>query len=172
LVVATDLVTERNISNPTKITIRSYSASIPADRNLKDKYSKEITISKNGKQLDKISKYPEEIIKDNYLSVFYGRGKGIHGITDFKGAPLKNVLVKYVQLNKKTIQNGLVAVVGKDGYRCVFTFSELFNRNDFADVLLLNHSDDKDGGAFSIFAAPDYFSDRAIKMITEIRLSE
>ncbi|HNW98594.1 MAG TPA: hypothetical protein PKK00_09320 [Bacteroidales bacterium] len=172
LIVATDLITVRNISNPTKITVKSYSASIPVNRDLQDKYAKEITITKNEKQVDKISKYPDELKKEDYSTVFYGRGRGIHGISDFKGAPLKNVLAKYVQLNKNNIQKGLVVVVGKDGYRCVFTYSELFNRNDFAETLLLNRSDDKENGAFSIFAASDYFSDRAIKMISEIRIVE
>lgn len=172
LVVATDLVTERNISNPTKITVRSYSASIAVNRELKDKFSKEIIVSKNEKQIEKISKYPDQLAKNNYQTVFYGRGRGIHGITDFAGVPLKSILAKYVEFNKKNIQNGLVVVAGKDGYRSVFTFSEIFNRNDFAEVLLINKSNDKENGAFSIFAAADYFSDRAIKMISEIRIIE
>jgi hypothetical protein len=172
LVVATDLVTERNISNPTKITIKSYASSIAVDREMKDKFSKEIIVTKGEKQVEKISKYPEELTKNNYPTVFYGRGRGIHGITDFKGVPLKNILAKQINFNKKNIQNSLIVVVGKDGYRCVFTFSEIFHRNDFAEVLLINHSEDKDSGAFSIFAAADYFSDRAVKNITEIRIIE
>jgi len=35
---------------------------------------------------------------------------------------------------------------------------------------LKDRSDDKKNGAFSVFAAADYFSDRAIKGITEIRI--
>jgi len=176
LVIATDLLSERNISNPTKITVKSYACSIVSVKEMniemKDKYSKEINIVKNETSVDKISKYPTGSPENNYPTIFYGRGMGIHGITDFKGVSLKNVLAKYVKLNKATIQNGLIVVVGKDGYRCVFTFSEIFNRNDFADVLLIDRSDDKANGAFTLFAAPDYFSDRAIKMISEIRIIE
>jgi hypothetical protein len=176
LVVSTDLFSERNISNPTKITIKSYACSIVANKEMniemKDKYSKEINILKNETSVDKITKYPTGLPENNYPSIFYGRGMGIHGITDFKGVPLNKVLQKYITFNKSNIQKGIIVVVGKDGYRAVFTFSEIFNRNDFADVLLIDRSNDKSDGAFSVFAAADYFSDRAIKIISEIRLIE
>lgn len=172
LVIATDLVTERNISNPTKITVKSYSASIEVNRELDDNYAKEIIISKGDKQLGKISKYPDDMAKNNYPTVFYGRGRGIHGVTDFIGVPLKDILAKHVAFTKKNIQNGMVVVVGKDGYRCVFTFSEIFNRCDFAEVLLINKTSDKKDGAFSLFPGADFFSDRAVKNITEIRIIE
>ncbi len=172
LVVATDLVTERNISNPTKITVKSYSASIAVNRELDDNYSKEIIISKGDKQLEKIVKYPIEMTKNNYPTVFYGRGRGIHGVTDFIGVPLKDILKKHITFNKKNIQKGMVIVVGKDGYRCVFTFSEIFNRCDFAELLLINKTSDQKEGAFSLFPAADFFSDRAVKNITEIRIIE
>ncbi|NTW32276.1 MAG: hypothetical protein HGB12_06585 [Bacteroidetes bacterium] len=170
LIVATDLYSERNISNPTKITVKSYTCSIVADKEIKEKYSKGITISKGEITLEKIVKYPQELGENTYSTIFYGRGRGIHGITDFKGVQLKKVLEKHVEFNKNNIQNCIVVVVGKDGYRGVFTFSELFNRNDFAETLLIDRSNDKEDGAFSIFAAADYFSDRAIKNITEIRI--
>jgi hypothetical protein len=170
LVVATDLFSERNISSPVKITIKSYTCSIITTKDMKNKYSNEIAIFKNESSVEKIIKYPVGLTENSYSTVFYGRGKGIHGITEFKGVPLKTILSKYITYNKNNIQKSIVVVVGKDGYRCVFTFSELFNRNDFADVLLIKRSNDKEDGAFSVFAAADYFSDRAIKAISEIRI--
>jgi hypothetical protein len=170
LVVTEDLLSERNISNPVKITVKSYTCSIVATKDMPDKFSKEIAIYKNENSIDKISKYPVGLTEYNYPSIFYGRGKGIHKITDFKGVPLKTILAKHIAFNKINIQKSIVVIVGKDGYRSVFTFSEIFNRNDFAEVLLINRSNDKENGAFSIFAAADYFSDRAIKSISEIRI--
>jgi len=171
-VVATDLVTERNISNPVKITVKSYSRSYTVNRDLENKFSKEIAVYKRENKVETISKYPGEFQKSIYNAVFYGRGKGIHGITQFNGALLKNVIGKHLGKTRKDIQSSLIAVVGKDGYRCVFTYSELFNRNDFQNVLLIDRNDEANDGAFSIFPAPDFFSDRAIKSISEIRIED
>ena len=171
-VVATDLVTERNISNPVKITVKSYPRSYTVNKEMENKFSKEIAVYKKDNKVQTISKYPNEFQRFVYNAVFYGRGKGIHGITQFNGVALKDVIGKQLSKSKKDIQSGLIAVIGKDGYRCVFTYSELFNRNDFQNVLLIDRSDDAKDGAFSIFPAPDYFSDRAIKGITEIRIED
>jgi hypothetical protein len=60
--------------------------------------------------------------------------------------------------------------VGKDGYRCAVSYSELFNRNDLQEFLLVRTEPGEDGGLFRIFAASDFFSDRAIKSVSEINL--
>jgi len=176
LVVATDLFTERNIYNPVKITVKSYACSIVAAKEMniemKDTYSKEMVIYKNGISVDTISKYPAQLGELDYSTVFYGRGRGIHGITTFTGVPITKLLGNFIDFNKANIQKSIIVIVGKDGYRGVFTYSEVFNRNDFAEVLLINRADDKADGAFSVFAAGDYFSDRAIKSISEIRILE
>ena len=62
-------------------------------------------------------------------------------------------------------------VVAKDGYRGVFTFSEIMNRNDQAEVLLICYPEAKNKGKFRLFPACDFFSDRAIKSITGIYFS-
>jgi hypothetical protein len=59
-------------------------------------------------------------------------------------------------------------MAAKDGYRGVFTFSEIFNRNDQSETLLIFIPDEKDGGAFRLFPAGDFFSDRAIKAVESI----
>jgi hypothetical protein len=57
-----------------------------------------------------------------------------------------------------------------DGYRCVYTYSEIFNRNDQAEVLLIEDKENQDGGVFRLFPAADFFSDRAVKAVSEIIL--
>ncbi len=170
LIVASDLVSERNITSPTKITVHSFQKSYPLIKEAASVYSSTIHIYKNEQIVDSITNYPKELFQQQYSTVFYGRGKGIHGINEFKGVMLKDVLKKYVTLNKENIQHKIIAVIAKDGFRCVYTFSELFNRNDYAEVLLIDKKTDKKYGAFSLFPAQDYFSDRAIKAISEIRI--
>ncbi|MBN2862324.1 MAG: hypothetical protein JXN62_04120 [Bacteroidales bacterium] len=57
-----------------------------------------------------------------------------------------------------------------DGYRCALSYSELFNRNDQQEFLLIKYKEGEEGGLFRLFAAGDFFSDRAIKSVTEIHL--
>ncbi len=168
LVVCSDLVSERNISNITKISIKSYAKSFLVTKDMKPMYSKSINIFLKNKIVDSIIAYPKGFNIDKYPTIFYGRGKGIHGITTFKGIQLKEILKKYNTSTKEQIQNGLIVIVAKDGYRCLYTFSEIFNRNDQAEVLLIDKSETKDGGAFSVFPGADFFSDRAVKAIQAI----
>jgi hypothetical protein len=59
---------------------------------------------------------------------------------------------------------------GQDGYRCAVSYSEFFNRNDQQEFLLITTPKDEDGGMFRMFPAADFFSDRAIKSLSEIDL--
>ncbi len=168
LVICSDLVSERNISNIVKITVKSYSKSFVVNKDIKPLYSKSINIFVDNKVVDSIIAYPNGYNSESYPTIFYGRGKGIHGITTFNGIQLKDILKKYKTINKKQLQTGLIILAAKDGYRCLYTFSEIFNRNDQAELLLINKTDEKDGGAFSVFPAADFFSDRAVKAIQAI----
>jgi len=170
LIVGSDLLTERNISSPTKITVRSFPKSYPVNKDMPSAFCTVTNIYKNDLKIDSLKKYPSNPFQQLYHTVFYGRGKGIHGIKNFKGVMFKDVLSKYAEINKKNIKSMMIAVIAKDGFRCVYTFSELFNRNDYAEVLFIDKSADKKFGIFSVFPAQDFFSDRAVKAIQEIRI--
>ena len=92
VVVASDLYTFRNISNPVKITVKSYSGKYDIVKGLSPMYSKSFTIAENGKQLAEISSIPVGLDEHTYPAVFYGRGRGIHGTTPFTGIMLKEIL--------------------------------------------------------------------------------
>ncbi len=171
LVVATDLITERNISNPIKITVKSYPKSFKTVKGLKPLYSPKMDIYKENKLVETLTKNPTNLPKEKFHTIFYGRGRGIHSTQPFTGVMLKNVLGEHVERNKKNIQEGIFLVAAKDGYRGVFTYSEVMNRNDQSEILLVCHPNVKDDGIFRLFPACDFFSDRAIKGITEIYFS-
>ena len=168
LVIATDLVTERNISNPIKITVGSYPRSVPVNRDLDPLYSAEFKITAGEKELDVIRDNPK-LQLETVHTIFYGRGRGIHSTQPFTGFYLKELLGKYFQMDRKNLRNGILAIVGKDGYRSVYSYSEIMNRNDQAEILLVPCKDEKDGGQFRIFPSCDFFSDRAVKAVSEIR---
>ncbi len=174
LIVGTDLVTERNISNPVKITIKPINMDGYDDNQFKKgTISPQISVKNVKDEVTIIKNYPEQYKNCTYPSIFYGRGRGIHGIDLFTGIPLNYVLKQYFELNKENIMNGLFAVIAADGYRCAFTFSEIFNINNQADVLFIDslaHAQ-PENGKFMLFPGNDFFSDRAIKCISEIRFT-
>jgi hypothetical protein len=169
LVVASDLLTHRNISNPTRITIRSYGGDFVITKGMKPMYAESFSISNQGRKVQEISKISDQLTSYTYPSVFYGRGTGIHGTTPFEGVLLKQVLKDLVQVSPENLQKGLLIIAAKDGYHAAFTLSEVMNRNDQAEFLVVPTSLNEDGGAFKIYPAADFFSDRAIKSVESIQ---
>ncbi len=170
IVAGNDLVTERNISTPVKITVKSYPKSFKVDRNLSPLYSKQVDLFLNSSKVGTITSLPENSVSTTFNTIFYGRGKGIHSTTPFTGVLLKDILQKYYPVTKSYLQSGILCLTGKDGYRCAVSYSELFNRNDQHEFLMIKTNPEEDGGLFRIFASSDFFSDRAIKAVSEIHL--
>jgi len=168
IVSASDLVTERNISSPVRITVKSYSRSFIVKQGMSPMYSSAVDIFVSDKKVETMEAVPSGLADITFNTIFYGRGKGIHSTTPFNGVLLKDVLAKDFPVTRDNLKTGLVCVAGKDGYRSVLTFSELFNRNDQQEFMMIKTNKDEDGGLFRIFAASDFFSDRAIKSVSEI----
>jgi hypothetical protein len=133
-------------------------------------YSTGVDVFRSSKKVDHIESIPEKTNTVTFNTIFYGRGKGIHSTTPFNGIMLKDLLLKSYPIDRESLKSGLICISGKDGYRSVLSYSELFNRNDQQEFLLIKTKKDEDGGLFRIFAAADFFSDRAIKSVSEIHL--
>ncbi len=170
IVAGHDLVTERNISNPVKITVLSANVSYQIFKDIEPLFSSTILIKKGDQQVDKIEAKPGPVQRVKYESIFYGRGRGIHSTTPFSGALLKDKLKQFFPVNQQNLQSGILVFAAVDGYRCVYSYSEIFNRNDQAEVLFIDDFKNLDGGAYRLFPAADFFSDRAVKALSEIRL--
>ncbi len=170
LVIASDLLTCRNISNPTKITVKSLNKNFVVNKGMNPMWSDELKLSLNGKAIETYTQLPEELPNLTYPSIFYGRGKGIHGVTPFVGSELKAFINKYIDINEKNLRNGMVTICGLDGYRAAYTISEIMNRNDQSEVLIIDKDNYEEAGRFSIYPACDFFSDRAIKAVSEIHI--
>jgi hypothetical protein len=167
IVAGNDLITERNISAPVKITVKSYPRSFKVDRGISPLYSKDFRLFSSGKLLATLAPVKEEE-NVTYNTIFYGRGRGIHSTSPFYGMLLKDHLLKYYPVDKLSLRNGMFCFTALDGYRCAVSYSELFNRNDQQEFLLVRTEPNEDGGYFRIFPAADFFSDRAIKALSEI----
>jgi len=168
LVVGTDLVSERNIVSPVGIKVKSYGRSIKTEKGKTPLFSKTCIITKSGEKQAVFASNPDYLKNYRFKTIFYGRGRGIHGIQTFTGICLKDLLAEYFSITKETLKKGAFAVIADDGYRAVFTFSEIFNRNDQQEILLTCDQNLKNNGIFRIFPSGDFFSDRAVKAVTEI----
>lgn len=171
IVAASDLVTERNLTSPVRITIKSYPLSFTVRQGMSPMYSSRINIFSFSKQIGQIETLPGNLNNQTFNTIFYGRGKGIHSTTPFNGILLKDLLLISYPLCRENLKSGMICIVGKDGYRSAVSYSELFNRNDQQEFMLVKTDLKEDGGLFRIFAAADFFSDRAVKSVSEIHLN-
>jgi hypothetical protein len=170
IVAGNDLITERNISSPVKITVRSIPKSFTVNQGMSPMYSEQIGIFLNGSAAGTITGFPSGMQQTSFNTIFYGRGRGIHSTEPFSGVMLKDILSSEIVMNKENLRRGLVCISAEDGYRSALSFSEIFNRNDQQEFLLVQTKPGEDGGLFKIFPACDFFSDRAIKSVKEIHL--
>jgi len=168
LVCGNDLISERNIKAPTKITVRSYPGSFKTVKGMSPMFSEGFSIFINNIETAKVTQFESRLNANTYNTIFYGRGRGIHSTTPFTGVFLKSIIEKFFPLTKENLMTGLFCFAGKDGYRMTVSFSELFNRNDQQEFLLVKTAPDEDGGLFRLFPACDFFSDRAVKSLSEV----
>jgi len=171
LIVTSDLITERNISNPVKITVKSYPKSFVTIKGLKPLYSPKIDIYSKNKLVETLTENPKNLQTEKFNTIFYGQGRGVHSTKPITGVLLKNILAKNVDCNQKNIREGIFVIVAKDGYRGVYTYSEIMNRNDQSEVLLVCEPESNHNGIFKIFPTSDFFGDRSIKGIDRIYFS-
>jgi hypothetical protein len=104
IVTGNDLITERNISSPVKITVRSYPKSFRVIKDLSPMYSGQINIYADDNLLGEISDLPLGLGSVTYNSIFYGRGRGIHSTEPFTGIMLKDVLSEYFPVNRDSLK--------------------------------------------------------------------
>ncbi len=172
VVSANDLFSYRTIENPTSIVIKSFDKKeFPIDREIEPMYSPAVNVV-----FDNNFSFSIPIIADTsriikYNSTFFGMGMGYHPNPEFKGIPLKSFMKKPSNLlDREWIKNGLVCFASIDGYRAIYSYSELFNRNDQVIPILSIPENVENGGYYRIFLPTDFYADRCVKSLKEIHL--
>jgi hypothetical protein len=166
LVVPSDLLSERNIASPTHLSVRSLDDPFKPDKTGNPAFSPEIAIVKDGQAVAHVKTITST---HEYPTVFYGRGQGNHGVYSMNGALLRQVLQPYVPVTRESLRRGMLTIAGKDAFRAAYTVSEVMNRSDQSEVLLVDNGDG-DTGRFRLFPSGDFFSsDRAVHTLVEIR---
>jgi hypothetical protein len=170
LVVGTDLFASRQLINPVKITVKSFEKkNYLINRDFDPLYSPEMLISLADTLTFAVNEYTVELNDLEYRTIFYGMGMGHHPNPVFKGRSLNDVVSKHFDLlDHELFRNGLVCFAGIDGYRAIYSFSELFNRVDQTSPMLVVTEGGRDGGRYRIFHPIDFYADRSVKSLAEM----
>ena len=170
IVCANDLFANRMLENPVKITVRTFDEKeYDIQKGLKPMYSSEINVVLEDGASFTINPITDTMLYRTYFSSFYGMGMGYHPAKYFRGPELTTMLAGQMDFfDAEKIRHGLVCFVGLDGYRTVFSFSELFNRTDQVSPILAIPEDPQDGGFYRIFHPAEFYADRSVKSVKEI----
>ncbi len=177
LIVGTDRLSVRNISNPTKIVIKSLKGNFIVNRRPEQFFSENLELCGADTSCVKIEKLPENLPVVNFESTYYGHSMGYKGDKIFSGVFLSEVMKPCFPKDEVSLRQGLICIEGVDGYRASFSLSELINRNDQRELLLMygaggGKDKEKNEGheTFSLYAGCDMFADRSIKGLSRISL--
>jgi len=180
LVAGSDRLSERNILAPTSITIRSLKGDYIVDRDRTDEASHELVFEQtDGRSVALDARSPEfaqltaQIPYNTYTNAMYGHGMGYKDFKGYGGWWLSEIMKPHFEASAKDLRTGMFSVEGLDGYRAAVSFSELMNRNDGAEMILMyagDKSGEKGREGFSTYAGCDMMVDRAIKGLSRIRL--
>lgn len=95
---------------------------------------------------------------------------GYKGLQTTEGFLLKDMLLK-AGVKREGAGSELVVISSKDGYRSSFSLSEILNRNDSEDFLVVDKGmDDEYNGRFALFVPSDFFADRNIRSIAKVEI--
>lgn len=171
LVVSNDLLTCRNITCPVSIEVCSCKGNFPEEE-MEELYWP--TLSIEGFDYEKIllEELPDNLLNRESDMIFYGQGRGIHDVNPFEGNYLSELLALYIQPDTELLRTGIIIASAPDGYRAVFSLSEIMNRNDRLETLIMDDDNYKREGRFSIIVSGDFFSDRAVKALSRLVLSK
>ncbi len=168
LVCANDLLNVRYISNPIRLTVKSFLGTFATEKP-KDIYSPEINFVA-GTRSTVIRDIRGSLPQARSANVGYGHGTGFKGFQTVQGFYLKDVMTASVTIPQQDWARSVAVISAKDGYRSVFSVCELMNRNDNRDYLLRDNKDSREDGRYTVYAVADFFVDRNVKSVEKIEI--
>jgi hypothetical protein len=170
VVAANDLFAYRMLENPVKVTVESFDEKVyEIQKGMKPMYSPSVRVVLDSGEEFVIEQVANDAAYAKYYSSFYGMGMGYHPAEYFSGPALSTLLeAKFDLFDASRIAGGLVCFVGLDGYRTMYSYSELFNRTDQVAPILSVPEKPEDGGFYRIFHPADFYADRSVKSLKEI----
>ncbi|KAF0152247.1 MAG: Molybdopterin oxidoreductase/precorrin-4 methylase [Ignavibacteria bacterium] len=167
LICGDDAFNFRSISNPTKITVKSFAGNYSKER-VKEIYTPEFTFVNN--DVNVTAKDISGIERRKFRGLGYGHGMGWKGTEEVEGFVFKDVINKYLTIDEKQIASTILCISAKDGYRVTYSLSEIVNRNDMNDFLLIEKNSSLEEGKYNLVATPDFFVDRNVRSVEKIEI--
>jgi hypothetical protein len=96
-----------------------------------------------------------------------GDGRGFHGLRQFDGAPLREILAG---LDPGQEPDKFILVTSTDGYQGLFSFGEIFLAPLGERIIISERNDAAKGKSFSLVVPDDTAADRMIKNICKIEV--
>lgn len=168
LVMTRDFYTDRCLEDVVSIEVVDLKK--PYERKQGQKlFSPAFTVA-NGKEksveIKGLSGYPriETIMKE------VGDGRGFHGLYQFEGVSLRELLKK---VDVKPDMDGAVIVSAVDGYRSLFSFGEIYLSPEGERIMIADASRGKplkENGQFLLAAPDDLAADRMVKAVNGIEV--
>ncbi|HBZ25514.1 MAG TPA: tungstate ABC transporter substrate-binding protein WtpA [Rikenellaceae bacterium] len=167
-----DRYSVRNISDPVKIVIKSLRGNFKVDREPEIFTSTALEVNDGTQPVLTFPNLPAHLPVVEKRTLFYGQSMGYKGEKIYRGVSIEQLIGESLPLNKTSLRGGIVCIEATDGYRASFSLSELMNRADFKEPLVMYGGDEKGRDGFSLFCPGDMFADRAIKSINKITLTK
>ena len=168
LICGGDLYNDRYIAAPARITVKSVPGVFPGEKHAAA-LSPELEIVHGGTTT--VVSAPAGFLRGRgNPAAAYGHGMGYKGLQTTEGFLLKDILLK-AGVKQQGSGSSLVVISSKDGHRSSFSLSEILNRNDSEDFLVVDKGmDDSDEGRFALFVPSDFFVDRNIRSIAKVEI--
>ncbi len=169
VVAANDLFAFRELENPSKIYVKSFDKKdYVINRELDEPFSPTVNIVINDVLKYVVDSNCNELTR-RYNSVFYGMGMGYHDTPNFEGFLMSSFIGEDLKKGESNwMQQGIACIVGKDGFRNIFSVSELFNRVDQVQPILAIPPADSGSGQFRLYHPSAFYADFSVKNLAEI----
>lgn len=167
LVVANDFFTERSIEDVVNIEVVDLKRQT-GRKDLKKLFAPKLTVVINGRttEITDLSGYKRTEVQHKEV----GDGRGYHGLKEFSGVPLRDILAK-AGIGPET--DRVILASAPDGYRCLFSYGEVFLAPQGARMLVADRLDNRpidENGKFFLVPPDDLAADRDVKSVDRIEV--
>ncbi|MGD0489476.1 MAG: SAM-dependent methyltransferase [Syntrophorhabdales bacterium] len=167
LVVANDFFTDRSLEDVVSIEVVDLKGEAEKKR-MKKLFTPKLTLVVNGKTTE-ITDLPGYKRMDALVKEV-GDGRGYHGLKNFSGASLREVLSK-AGIGQET--DSVILASAPDGYRALFSYGEVFLAPQGERILVADRLDGRlidDNGRFLLTPPDDLAADRTVKAVERIEV--
>jgi precorrin-4 methylase len=167
LVVANDFFTDRSLEDVVSIEVVDLKGEAEW-KGMKKLFAPKLTLVVDGKttEITDLSGYK----RMDVLAKEVGDGRGYHGLKNFSGASLREILSK-AGIGQEA--NAVILASSPDGYRSLFSYGEIFLAPQGERMMIADRLDGRaidENGKFVLIPPDDLAADRDVKAVERIEV--